>query len=73
MSYLPLLLSQIRKGLLDLILDNQTSAALSNDSLWFSYNGAPLRWSVVASAHKSVSPSRLSSLLMQALANRLAI
>lgn len=43
-SYLPLLLPQIRKHLLDLMLDGSTSASIPTDDLWFSYDGTPLRW-----------------------------
>lgn len=43
-SYLPLLLAQVRENLLDLILGKEALQTLSDDSLWFSFNGSPLRW-----------------------------
>ncbi|CEQ42391.1 SPOSA6832_04196, partial [Sporobolomyces salmonicolor] len=38
-SYLPLLLAQVRKQFVDLVLDESTSAALREDQLWFEVEG----------------------------------
>lgn len=45
-SYLPLLIPEIRKNLLDLVLDDNESALLREDQLWLDCEGEPLRWSV---------------------------
>ena len=43
-SYLPLLLPEIRKNLIDLVLDESASLTLREDALWFDLDGVPLRW-----------------------------
>ncbi|GAA5859305.1 hypothetical protein JCM1840_004554 [Sporobolomyces johnsonii] len=45
-SYLPLLLAQVRKQFVDLVLDESTSATLREDQLWFEVEGGgvPLKW-----------------------------
>ncbi|KAM0787037.1 hypothetical protein ACM66B_006303 [Microbotryomycetes sp. NB124-2] len=43
-SYLPLLVPQLRKHFLALILDSVSLNALRDDSVWFSFEGAPLKW-----------------------------
>lgn len=43
-SYLPLLIPEIRKNLLDLVLDDNESALLREDQLWLECEDEPLRW-----------------------------
>ncbi|GAA5917267.1 hypothetical protein JCM6882_009268 [Rhodosporidiobolus microsporus] len=44
-SYLPLLIPQIRKYFLDLVLDDNSAASLRNEDIWFeAEGGAPLKW-----------------------------
>ncbi|KAK4056155.1 autophagy protein 5 [Microbotryomycetes sp. JL221] len=43
-SYLPLLLPQIRKHFLRLVLDHNSFNMLLDEQIWFSYNDAPLKW-----------------------------
>lgn len=41
-SYLPLLLSDVRRGLVDLLLSN--GSAIGDEDMWFEYAGQPLKW-----------------------------
>ncbi|GAA5823957.1 hypothetical protein JCM11251_003357 [Rhodosporidiobolus azoricus] len=44
-SYLPLLLPQIRKYFLDLVLDDNSAASLRDEDIWFeAEGGGPLKW-----------------------------
>ncbi|GAA6022780.1 hypothetical protein JCM10207_000414 [Rhodosporidiobolus poonsookiae] len=44
-SYLPLLVPQIRKYFLDLVLDDNSAASLRDDDIWFeAEGGTPLKW-----------------------------
>lgn len=43
-SYLPLLIPEIRKNLLDLVLDENTCALLKESNLWLECEGEPLKW-----------------------------
>ncbi|TNY20575.1 autophagy protein 5, partial [Rhodotorula diobovata] len=43
-SYLPLVLAQVRKYFVDLILDDTSAASLTTDDLWFEADGVPLKW-----------------------------
>lgn len=45
-TYLPLLLQDIRKHLVDLVLDDAQQATLNPSNFWFDCNGEPLKWSV---------------------------
>lgn len=42
-SYLPLLLAQVRK-FLEIVLDPSTAASVRDEDLWFDHAGAPLKW-----------------------------
>ncbi|GAA6057247.1 hypothetical protein JCM3770_003821 [Rhodotorula araucariae] len=43
-SYLPLVLPQVRKYFLSLVLDDNSAASLRMDDLWFEADGVPLKW-----------------------------
>lgn len=43
-SYLPLIIPEIRKNLLDLVLDENTSALLKESNLWLDCEREPLKW-----------------------------
>ncbi|BGP50550.1 autophagy protein 5 [Rhodotorula kratochvilovae] len=43
-SYLPLVLAQVRKYFLDLVLDDNSAASLRAEELWFEADGVPLKW-----------------------------
>ncbi|PWN49623.1 hypothetical protein IE53DRAFT_388129 [Violaceomyces palustris] len=43
-SYLPLLLQEIKSNLVQLVLDEPSYASLNEKELWFEYDGVPLRW-----------------------------
>ncbi|SCZ88911.1 BZ3500_MvSof-1268-A1-R1_C048g00175 [Microbotryum saponariae] len=43
-SYLPLLLHDIKAHFLDLALDQATAATINLHDLWFEHNGVPLKW-----------------------------
>lgn len=44
-TYLPVLLPSIRQHLLELIInDPAVSNAITDDEIWFDYDGIPLRW-----------------------------
>ncbi|KAK4049684.1 autophagy protein 5 [Microbotryomycetes sp. JL201] len=43
-SYLPLLLPHLRKNFLAAVLDGISLNALNDESIWFSYQGSPLKW-----------------------------
>ncbi|SCV71714.1 BQ2448_3302 [Microbotryum intermedium] len=45
-SYLPLLLSDLKEHYLDLALDPPTAASISFDDLWFECERVPLKWQV---------------------------
>lgn len=45
-SYLPLLLAQVRK-FLEIVLDPSTAASVRDEDLWFDHAGAPLKWSAL--------------------------
>lgn len=43
-SYLPLLLAEVRRNLLPLVLDDAALQKVEDKDCWFSYEGVPLRW-----------------------------
>ena len=43
-SYLPLIVADVKKNLLDLVLEQPALGALNEKELWFEYEGQPLRW-----------------------------
>ncbi|KAF6767446.1 Autophagy-related protein 5 [Kalmanozyma brasiliensis GHG001] len=43
-SYLPLIVAEVRKNLLELVLEQPALTALNDKELWFEYEGQPLRW-----------------------------
>ncbi|SJX66086.1 related to ATG5-protein involved in autophagy and the Cvt pathway [Sporisorium reilianum f. sp. reilianum] len=43
-SYLPLIVADVKKNLLDLVLEQPALNALNEKELWFEYEGQPLRW-----------------------------
>ncbi|KAK9900431.1 APG5-domain-containing protein [Cystobasidium minutum MCA 4210] len=43
-SYLPLIIPEIRKNLLDLVLDDNAAALLKESNLWLECEGEPLKW-----------------------------
>ena len=45
-GYLPLVLEQVRRLLLNLVLDPSSAHAIEDDQLWFDFNGVPLKWLV---------------------------
>lgn len=43
-SYLPLIIADVKKNLLELVLEQPALNALNEKELWFEYEGQPLRW-----------------------------
>lgn len=43
-SYLPLILQDVRRDLIELVLDESAAAGILDESIWFEYDGVPLRW-----------------------------
>lgn len=43
-SYLPLIVADVRKNLLELVLEQPALNVLNEKELWFEYEGQPLRW-----------------------------
>ncbi|KAJ9478753.1 Autophagy protein 5 [Pseudozyma hubeiensis] len=43
-SYLPLIVAEVKKNLLDLVLEQPALNTLNEKELWFEYEGQPLRW-----------------------------
>ncbi|SPO25085.1 related to ATG5 - protein involved in autophagy and the Cvt pathway [Ustilago trichophora] len=43
-SYLPLIVAEVKKNLLELVLEQPALNALNERELWFEYEGQPLRW-----------------------------
>ncbi|KAJ1028089.1 hypothetical protein NDA13_003538 [Ustilago tritici] len=43
-SYLPLIVAEVKKNLLELALEQPALNALKEKELWFEYEGQPLRW-----------------------------
>ncbi len=43
-SYLPLVVADVRKNLLELALEGPALVALNEKDMWFEYEGQPLRW-----------------------------
>ncbi|CDR99824.1 related to ATG5-protein involved in autophagy and the Cvt pathway [Sporisorium scitamineum] len=43
-SYLPLIVADVKKNLLDLVLEQPALNVLNEKELWFEYEGQPLRW-----------------------------
>lgn len=43
-SYLPLIVAEVKKNLLDLVLEQPALNVLNEKELWFEYEGQPLRW-----------------------------
>ncbi|TKY86101.1 hypothetical protein EX895_004926 [Sporisorium graminicola] len=43
-SYLPLIVADVKKNLLDLVLEQPALNMLNEKELWFEYEGQPLRW-----------------------------
>lgn len=43
-SYLPLILQEVRQGLLTLMLDFSDLESVKEEDIWFTYEGVPLRW-----------------------------
>ncbi|SNX83525.1 related to ATG5 - protein involved in autophagy and the Cvt pathway [Melanopsichium pennsylvanicum] len=43
-SYLPLVVADVKKNLLELVLEGPESNAVNEKELWFEYEGQPLRW-----------------------------
>ncbi|PWZ01548.1 peptidase M22, glycoprotease [Testicularia cyperi] len=43
-SYLPLVVAEVRRNLLELVLDQASLSTLNDKDLWFEYDGQPLRW-----------------------------
>jgi hypothetical protein len=53
-SYLPIILSQIRKQFLSLVLDDSAYASVRESECWFEgSDGAPLRWYALGATHQS--------------------
>lgn len=43
-SYLPLIIADVRRNLLELVLEQPALNVLNEKELWFEYEGQPLRW-----------------------------
>ncbi|SPO32259.1 related to ATG5 - protein involved in autophagy and the Cvt pathway [Ustilago trichophora] len=43
-SYLPLIVAEVKKNLLELVLEQPALNAVNEKELWFEYEGQPLRW-----------------------------
>ena len=75
-AYLPLLIQDIRRLLLELVLDDHALATLKEDQLWFDYDGEPLKWSVRGSplaVRSEVPPQALANWSHQRLYHFLSV
>ncbi|KAM0751896.1 APG5-domain-containing protein [Meredithblackwellia eburnea MCA 4105] len=43
-GYLPLLIQDVRKYLVELVLDESSAAVVADDDVWFEFDGVPLKW-----------------------------
>ncbi|EPQ30755.1 uncharacterized protein PFL1_01656 [Pseudozyma flocculosa PF-1] len=43
-SYLPLIVEEVRRSMVELVLDDNALAAVDEREWWFEYEGQPLRW-----------------------------